>query len=146
MPQSNGNKTQGHTLGQKRKREHTGRERKKGGKDRKGRGGGSDLGVGVHGQVVTIEPQLAPPNIASHRTENAQNNLKDDHKANLEVQEVVIRAYKYGMKSGGNHCILCIANDGQLLRSSGQVFFHASCPLSAASVHSCNDNLQTEGL
>lgn len=54
------------------------------------------LGVGVQGQLVSVEAQLVSPDVAGHSAEDAHSYLEDNDKSNLEVQKMIVRACKGG--------------------------------------------------
>ena len=50
------------------------------------------LHVRVHGQLVAGPAGMVAPDVGRHGAEHAHGQLQDDDEANLEVQEVVVRA------------------------------------------------------
>lgn len=46
----------------------------------------------LHGQEISVKPQLLLPDVAGHGTEDAHRQLQDDDKPNLEVEKVVVGA------------------------------------------------------
>ena len=51
------------------------------------------LHILVHGQVVACKAGALAPDVAGDRAEDAHGQLQHDDEADLEVQEVVVRAW-----------------------------------------------------